>query len=172
MKFFTVLLLASTIATGCGHANSESNRSVEGNADRSKPVCGETDYACKQLNIVARTRSQYGVGCWGHVLGGRTPNPSPPPQSYLASDTGKPGAPQLTPYERSVVDAIQGRLHSSTLRVVWLAYRFVVFDAVNGPCMDAAPGYRVLNVRCPAIAYYQPGEDPYGTSSGPPEMQC
>jgi hypothetical protein len=167
------VLLGLTLAVACSHTDSASPvASAESGAD-AKPACGDSDLQCKQLNIMARTRSRYGIGCWGHVVGGHSPNPSPPPQSYLVSDMGKPGTPQLTPAERSMVDGIQRHLHSATLRVGWLGrHSFIVFDAVDGPCMDAAPGYPVLNYSCHQNDFYQPGENPYGMGAGPTEMQC
>lgn len=72
-----------------------------------------------------------------------------------------------------MVDAIQRHLHSPTLRVTWLyPHEFIVFDAVDGPCSDAAPGYPVLNEGCHQNEFYEPGEDPYHTGAGPTEMQC
>lgn len=118
-----------------------------------------------------RTKSRYGIGCFGFIRTGATPNPLPPPESYLISDVGKPGFPALTKHETWMVRTITHYVHSPTLRLAWLAHgEFVVFDATDGPCADFAPGYPVLNGVC--NDYYQPGENPYSTSPGPTEIQC
>jgi hypothetical protein len=45
---------------------------------------------------------------------------------------------------------------------------FIVYDAVGGPCLMAAPGYHVLNDTRPSRnEFYQPGENPYSTHSIP-----
>ena len=87
----------------------------------------------------------------------------PRPQSYSVTDVGKPGFPKLTRGEAGEVQAIRRYADSDTLRLAWVNHgnEFIVFDATEGPCSDFAPGYAVLNVKCPGHEYYQPGEDPY-----------
>jgi hypothetical protein len=110
------------------------------------------------------TRSRYGVGCLGNVPPGATPNPEPPPQSYLVKDIGKPDFPALQPSEASKVRRIQRYVNSSTLRIAWVGGEFIVFDAKDGPCETWAQGYSVLNGAC--NEFYEPGDNPYNTHAG------
>jgi hypothetical protein len=67
-------------------------------------------------------------------------------------------------------------VHSKTLRIAWLTptgqsvnRQFIVFDATDGPCLNAALGYPVLNGSC--NEFYEPGENPYDTEAAPDCLQ-
>ncbi|HLI95177.1 MAG TPA: hypothetical protein VKT72_03700 [Candidatus Baltobacteraceae bacterium] len=55
-----------------------------------------------------------------------------------AYDIGKTGVPALTDEERSVVRSIEHYVHSPTLRFALIYPHFMVFDATEGPCSEAA----------------------------------
>ena len=105
----------------------------------------------------------------GNVPPGTQINPELPPQSYLASDVGKPDFPALRPEERATLQRIEQSVRSPTLRIAWVGARggreFIVFDATDGPCEVWAAGYQVLNGYC--NEFYQPGENPYHTHAVP-----
>jgi hypothetical protein len=147
-------------------------RSVNGVPLPPNMTCGDPACSAYRTTPYVLTRSQYGVGCLGNVGPGGTPNPQPPPESYAAADIGKPGFPELAPPELDAVRRIERYVHSKTLRIAWLAppnqrvnAEFIVFDATDGPCLDAAPGYPVLNGSC--NEFYEPGENPYNTGAAP-----
>lgn len=102
--------------------------------------------------IVTQEQVGLGIAC---SLDGETS-----PVSFLASDVGKPRVPVLSPSELRMLHAIMQYVHVPTLRFVFLrakTHRFIVFDAVAGPCQAGAPGYFVLNGGC--NMYYQPPLD-------------
>lgn len=70
------------------------------------------------------------------------------PPSYRTADVGKPGVPSPKPSDLRMLRRIQRYVHSPTLRYVYAAKRFLVYDAIDGPCMGGAPGYFVLNGSC------------------------
>jgi hypothetical protein len=79
------------------------------------------------------------------------------------TDIGKPGVP-LEFRDLETVRRIQGRVKSKTLRFAYVP-AFIVFDALHGPCYDAAGGYPVLNEG--PNQFYEPGENPYTTLAAP-----
>lgn len=105
---------------------------------------------------------RHGVRCSGYV-GAEHKDLTPIPTSYQVSDAGRPGVPFLTPAEQGLLNTIKYYEHSKTLRFVFLSnkrdhHRMIVYDASQGPCIDNAPGYHVLNGAC--NEYYEPGENP------------
>jgi hypothetical protein len=128
-------------------------------------------YSC-----IERENGTSGVRCSGYVAPrdvARTPaRTDAPPTSYLVRDVGTRGVPALSPTERDAVRRIARRHPSTTLRFTFLASpvrndSFVVFDAVSGPCFDAAGGYPVLNADPRSRRFYEPGENPYVLLSAP-----
>jgi len=99
------------------------------------------------------------------------PSPGPGQYNYSISEINAPGVPKLSDEELAEIRSIQKHMTSRTLRFAVLHYQgkreFIVFDAWNGPCSDAAPGYEVLNEKG-QNSYYEPGENPYVTRGGPP----
>ncbi len=105
---------------------------------------------------------RYGIGC-------RTvssPDTIGPP-SFSVKDIGKPGVPTLSPQQISIVRGISRYVHSQTLRFAFIGDRFIVFDATQGPCSEAAVGYRIMNDPESNNLYYQPGEAPGDIHVGP-----
>jgi hypothetical protein len=76
------------------------------------------------------------------------------PPSYLVADIGKAGVPRPAPNDLRTVRQIQHYVHVETLRFVYAAGEFMVYDAVYEPCAGFAPGYFVLNGGC--NEYYMP----------------
>ncbi len=116
------------------------------------------------------TPARLGVQCSAWTPPGTAPDPADVQTSYQASDVGKPGVPKLGGSDRDLLRKIQHYVHSKTLRIAFLDNerdhrRMIVFDAVQGPCMDDAPGYHVLNGAC--NEYYEPGETPRWTHGIP-----
>jgi hypothetical protein len=70
------------------------------------------------------------------------------PPSYRAADIGKAGVPTPQARDLQELHVIQRYVHSKTLRFVYTAGEFVVYDATSGPCTGGAPGYVVLNGAC------------------------
>ncbi len=97
----------------------------------------------------------FGIGCLTAA------GPEIGPASYLVADVGRRGAPSLNASERRMVKAIREYVSSRTLRIAFLprVIHFMVFDATQGPCMDIAPGYWVMNSRAGNL-FYEPGEAP------------
>jgi hypothetical protein len=90
------------------------------------------------------------------------------PRSYLISDLGKPGVPELDGGERQTVRQIQRYVHAKTLRFAFVgrfSQEFIVFNAKLGPCLDTAGAYTLLNGECGD--FYEPGEDPWYTHALP-----
>jgi hypothetical protein len=112
-----------------------------------------------------RYQSRFGIGCFGDVSPGTTPNPERPPQSYRVKDVGRPSFPTLTSEEAALVKRVTHYVTSDTLRIAWVDRAttpkgFIIFDASDGPCTTGQQ-YRVLNGTCNEV--YEPGENPYGT---------
>jgi len=132
--------------------------------------CASAD--CRSYNVdpAIRARTAVSVQCMGNTPPGTTPNPKPPPLSYLVSDIGKHGVPQLNAPERAMIERIRRYVRSKTLRFAWVEDSTtmgepIVFDAYDGPCEGWAAGYAVLNGAC--NEYYEPGENPYSTHAVP-----
>jgi hypothetical protein len=88
------------------------------------------------------------------------------PRSYLVSDMGRPGVPDLDRDEIATINQIQHYLRAKTLRFAFVgkpSQEFIVFNAKLGPCLEAAGGYQVLNEDC--LDFYEPGEDPWYVKS-------
>ena len=79
------------------------------------------------------------------------------PASYSVFDVGKPGVPSLGPQAATALRGILKYRRSPSLRFASIGRRFIVFDAIGGPCSTAAPGYFVLNGAC--NEYYLPSDD-------------
>jgi hypothetical protein len=80
------------------------------------------------------------------------------PPSYLVRDIGKVGVPALRHSEAAMARSIAHYVKSRTLRfLIFPSGEFIVFDASDGPCETAAPGYDVLNEGCNAA--YSPTDD-------------
>ena len=170
LKRAAAILLCATVAVAC-NAHAQEVRTYNGVPLAPNVRCPQSDcHHGFQVFPYARTRSRYGIGCMGDVPPGTTPDPEPPPQSYLVRDIGKAGVPELTQGERAMVVRIQRYIHSKTLRIAWVDHAtthqgFIVFDATDGPCEVWAAGYKVLNGSC--NEFYQPGENPYTTHAVP-----
>ncbi len=112
----------------------------------------------------AATLAQAGAGVQCVPYGKST---SEGPRSYLVSDLGKTGVPELSGSELNTLRLIQRYVHSRLLRFAFVGQfggEFIIFNAKLGPCLDAAGGYRVLNGAF-CNAFYEPGEDPWGTKA-------
>lgn len=88
------------------------------------------------------------------------------PPSYLVSDLGKAGVPQLDQTERHQALLISRYVHDPTLRFQEISGQFLVYDAQWGPCMLAAPGYWVLNAK-DCNLYFMPADEWSGPSAVP-----
>jgi hypothetical protein len=164
-----VLLSALVLSTGCSARSPAASRVVRGIPLAPNISCSTPDCTSYSVQPMVRMRSRYGTSCMGNTPPGTTPNPRPAPQSYLASDIGKPGFPKLRPDEARLVARIRRYIRSGDLRIAWLdrattPNNFIVFDANDGPCEVQAGGYSVLNGGCNEL--YQPGENPYSTHAG------
>lgn len=107
--------------------------------------------------------NRHGVMCrrWAMYSG-------PGQYSYSPRDVGASDAPKLSPGEVAELRRAESSTKSKTIRFAVLTMDgkkyFIIFDAVNGPCYDGAPGYRVINSNG---VYYQPGENPFATHAVP-----
>jgi hypothetical protein len=91
------------------------------------------------------------------------------PPTYLAADAGRTGTPRLNGAQRRTIETIARYVrHPKTLRFTLLNGELVVFDAVDGPCSAAAPGYQVLNVRS-CNTGYMPGDVDNATTTALPD---
>ncbi len=165
-----VLLAGALVFSSCVHVSKV--RSIKGVPLAPNITCESADCSTYSTTPYIQTRSRYGIGCLGNVGPGNTPDPAPPPESYAVADIGKSGFPELAPSELDMVRRTQRYVHSKTLRIAWLASpnqrvnaEFIIFDASDGPCLDAALGYPVLNGFC--NEFYEPGENPYDTKAAP-----
>ena len=87
------------------------------------------------------------------------------PPSYSVYDIGKTGVPRVTPSQIGLIRRILKYVGSPTIRFAFLSrHEFIVFDTQGQPCAAFALGLPVLNE---VNSYYQPGEDPRYTHSGP-----
>ena len=78
------------------------------------------------------------------------------PVSYRAADLGKAGVPTPKPRDVQMLRSIEHYVHSPTLRFVYSAQKFIVYDAIDGPCTGSAPGYFALNGGC--NEFYMPSK--------------
>lgn len=169
----TLLLIAVLLA--CSHAAAQQTSTPTPESVLGVPLapnvhCLQPGCGAYRVEPYVRTRSKYGIGCMGNVYPGFTPSPELPPQSYLASDVGKPEFPSLSAQELIQLRHIERYVHSKNLRIAWVdtahgAKEFIVFNATDGPCEVWAAGYEVLNGDC--NEFYQPGENPYHTHAAP-----
>lgn len=95
---------------------------------------------------------------------GQAPNVKELPQSYSVRDIARPGFPHLTRVEATLVERVAYYVKSKTLRISWIRSattnkRFIIFDAIYGPC--GGNGYVVLNGECNEI--YEPTDIPFHT---------
>ncbi len=106
------------------------------------------------------------------------------PPSYRLVDIAKNGVPALSLAALNLVGRIERYSSSPYLRFAILPpqkpsdntvngttkARLVIFDAKPGtwpgPCINAAPGYWVMNPGRTTNVYYQPGENPFKTFAG------
>lgn len=107
---------------------------------------------------------KFGISCLTELY----PSTAGPP-SYSVKDVGKIGVPRLSAFQTRMIYSIEHYRPLSSLRFAILAKeskdsRFIVFEADDGPCLYAAPGYQVLNVY---RAFYQPGLNPFFLHGGP-----
>jgi len=168
--------VVALLCAGCtrGSVDSQDTRTYKGvalapNVTCSTPTAGSEYCAAYNVRPYVRLRTQYGIACLGNVPPGTTPNPIPPPLSYLAKDVGKATAPELTSGEAAELGRIERFVSLKTLRFAWINREnghqgFIVFDATDGPC--ALDHYEVLNGGC--NVYYMPGENPYTDFAGTP----
>lgn len=91
-----------------------------------------------------------------------------PPRNYSVRDIGKPHVPILSPVQENIVHALLKNTGNKDLRFVFLTVnnsrtkRFVVFNALYGPCIASVGLYGVLNISNKSVyTYYEDGEDPY-----------
>ncbi len=132
--------------------------------------CSDDKCNSYRVDPAIRVQTSVSVQCMGNTPPGETPNPEPPPKSYLVSDIGKRGVPHLNAQRRALIGRIRRQLHSQTLRFAFVDdfprdSDFIVYDATDGPCTVASLGYPVLNGAC--NEYYKPGEIPYATFPAP-----
>jgi len=114
---------------------------------------------------------QYGIGCKTY----EKPTLVGPP-SYSLSDIGRLGVPRLSREQVSLARQIQRYVRSRTLRFAIVGPivargAFLVFDAIEGPCFDGAPGYLLLNDSS-GNSFYQPGEAPGYVHAGPGDVRA
>ncbi len=164
-----IAVVSLSLGMACSEAQSPASvRSVNGVPLAPNVHCLETDCRAYKVDPYVRTRSRYGIGCLGNVPPGTTPRTDLPPESYAATDVGRPGFPAMRSDELATLDRIRRYVHSKMLRIAWVDARdgreFIVFDATDGPCEVWAGGYGVLNGDC--NEFYQPGENPYSTHAG------
>ena len=115
-----------------------------------------------------------GVRCEAglYAVGGTTSRPLTShvgPVTYLVADIGRRGAPRLDNVDATMVRTIARDLrHPTSLRFTFLGRRLIVYDAVDGTCSAAAPGYQVLNVRS-CNTGYMPGDIDNGRTTALPD---
>ncbi len=150
------ILACSVAASGCSAANREAAERSASRVNASVASQGWQDASI--------AHSGAGVQC---VPYGKTEPQGP--RSYLVSDLGNPGVPDLSRSELNTLRSIQRYVHSRLLRFAFVGQyggEFIIFNAKLGPCLDAAGGYRVLNGAF-CNSFYEPGEDPWGTKAEP-----
>ena len=79
------------------------------------------------------------------------------PATYLVREIGAAGVPRPSRRELRTIAAIRGYVKSPVLRFAYIGGRFIVYDAVAGPCVASAPGYWVLNGGC--NEFYSPTDN-------------
>ena len=108
--------------------------------------------------------SEHGVGCIGIEEPDRIG-----PASYGVRDIGAPDVPRLAKKQKDMIARIERYIRPTYLRFAFVPTRFsknqfIIFDAMpgawDGPCINAAPGYQILNETNPNL-FYQPGENPF-----------
>ncbi len=91
------------------------------------------------------------------------------PPTYLVADADRHGVPQLDKSDLQMVKTIARYVHHpKTLRFGYLGKELIVYDAVDGPCSAAAPGYQVLNVHS-CNTGYMPGDVDNATTTALPD---
>jgi hypothetical protein len=112
--------------------------------------------------------SLHGIGCRSY----QHPDKVGPP-SYAARDIKAKDVPRLTGDQLAVIRKIEKYVAPTYLRFAFLSLpggrQFIVFNAVDGPCVDAAPGYWVMNATYPN-SFYQPGQNPFAVHSIPGDI--
>jgi hypothetical protein len=155
----TSIVSAILVFCGCSGSHPAPHLSVSAST-----LSAETSYPNQSVASTPR----HGIRCtaWGQY-------PGPGQYNYSYLELGAPDVPKLSPHEVGELKSIEKRTKSKTIRFTILQLRerlgvlrqFIIFDAVDGPCADYAPGYKVLNA---SNYYYQPGENPYQVHAGPP----
>jgi hypothetical protein len=154
MRFLMVLLTLAVVA------------SCSGRSSHAQVMSSPT-----QVSSVPRAIhiSQHGIGCMSYEY----PNRVGPP-SYSVRDIGKADVPELSRNKLNIIRRIEHYISPIYLRFTLipdarLTDHFIVFNATNGPCLRAAPGYNVLNFTW-SNGFYQPGENPFVVTGVPGDM--
>ncbi len=161
---FSALAAILAMLLGTGDCASHSSSSAHSRASEATPGAPTSNYSLA-FHAVAVRASRYGVACksyeYPNALG---------PASYNVADIGKSGVPPLTEDQLRLLHRIQRYIHSKTIRFVFLGHnhRLALFNATHGPCIDAAPGYWVLNSGHFPNNFYEPGDNPYIIRAGEP----
>ena len=174
---FFVVLICVTSCAGASQEKQPAQRSVlENNVTPNGVHCTTYVNVTPGFSCYERDPGWPGVRCSGYF----GPNAEKmkrrlfgqyalPPKNYSIREIGKRHVPILTPAQEAIVHILLKRTGSKDLRFVFLSLkrsrtkRFIVFDAINGPCSASVGLYGVLNmVYKSRFAYYENGEDPYG----------
>lgn len=136
---------------------------VSTNACAAKDARSDASFSAPQVVRV----SPHAIACRGY----QDPSKIGPP-SYAVADIGKSDVPKLSTDQRALLARVKRYVSSAALRFAFLPSRprggpFIIFDAKEGPCIDAAGGYQVLNG---VNEYYDPGENPFITTAGAATM--
>ncbi len=178
-NIFFVLFTTLICTTSCGGASQEkqpTQRSVRENRITPNGVrCTTYLNVNPGFSCYERDPGWPGVRCSGYFAPnagerrrGLLGNYALPPKNYSVRSIGKPNVPILSPAQESIVNVLLKKTRSKALRFVFLTLnnsrtkRFVVFNALYGPCTDSVGLYGVLNIASnSSYAYYENGEDPY-----------
>ncbi len=108
-----------------------------------------------------------GVRCSGYIApGASAPQWQSLPISYPARSASHVNSLRLNVQQQKLINRALTKRNAATLRFVFLTSDdLIVFNAPDGPCLDAAGGYQVLNYTN-ANLFYEPGENPLHVYAG------